>query len=273
MEIRRRKLVCDSQKVTNRDKVGRCFLGIKGIVAFKVSIDPRQLAVLLCVTLLMPASYTGMQRLAFSSTLGLPQAQTLSHCRTAQRGQRHLRLVCPAGSAVADAPPKRKPGRPKKKVTEEPSPATELSPSTEPSPATEAAAAKPKKTKKSKKTAKPDSDKEEVPVVTAIKAPWDNLSAEEIARQQAELEPLQRAREAAKQEPAGKQKWRARESQYNKFVYRDPAWLEMESKLLTETKFGYVLPLRTGHASLSAAAVSVHHMQERAGLYRPQSHC
>ena len=171
-----------------------------------------------------------MQRLAFSSKLCLPQRQPLLHCRLAQRRQRGLRLVCPKGSAVADAPPKRKPGRPKKQQTEAPSPATE------------AAATEPKKTTKTEtKVKETDSDDAEMPVPQTFKAPWEQLSDEQIAQQKAELEALQRAREAAKQDQADNNKWRARESQYNEFIYRDPEWLEMESKLLIETKTGYAV--------------------------------
>lgn len=171
-----------------------------------------------------------MQRLGFSSNLCFAQRQPLLHCRTALCRQRGVRLVCPAGSAVADAPPKRKPGRPKKTQTEEPSAATE------------AAAAEPTKTKKTKKKVKePDSDDEEIPAPRAFKAPWEQLSEEQIAQQNAELEVLQRVREAAKEDQADNNKWRARESQRNKFIYREPAWLEMESKLLIETKSGYAV--------------------------------
>ena len=166
-----------------------------------------------------------MQRLGFSSNLCLLQRRPLLHFR-----QPGLRVLCPANSAVADAPPKRKPGRPKKQQTEEPSPAVE------------AAAAEPKKTKKpKKKVEEPDSDDEEVPIPKAFKAPWDQLSDQQIAQQNAELEALQSAREAAKKDQADNNKWRARESEYNKFIYRDPEWLAMESKLLVETNRGYAV--------------------------------
>ena len=175
-------------------------------------------------------AYTGMQRLGFSSRLCFAQRQPLLHCRTALCRQRGVRPVCPARAALADAPPKRKPGRPKKQQTEDPSAATE------------AAAAEPKKTKITKeKVTEPDSDDEEMPVPRAFKAPWDQLSEEQIAQQNAELEALQRVREASKQDQADNNKWRARDSQSNKFIYRDPEWLEKESKLLIEKNHGYAV--------------------------------
>lgn len=187
-----------------------------------------------------------MQRLGFSSNLCLPQRRPLLHCRTAHCRQRGLRLVCPANSSVADAPPKRKPDRPKKQQTEEPSPATE------------AAAAEPKKTKNTiRKVEEPDSDDEEEPVPKAFKAPWEQLSDQQIAQQNAELQALQSAREAAKKDQADNNKWRARESQYNKFIYRDPEWLEMESKLLVETKSGYAVHQTWLHRDKQCYSVSL----------------
>ena len=168
-----------------------------------------------------------MQRLGFSSYLCLPQRLPLLNCRTAQRRQRGLRLVCPAGPAVADAPPKGKPGRPKKKQTEEASPAKKV------------AATEPKKTEN--KVKKPHSEDEEMPTTKTFTAPWDQLSQQQIAQQNAELEALQKERDSAKKDQADTNKWRARESYYNKFIYRDPEWLEMESKLLIETNSGYAL--------------------------------
>ena len=205
-----------------------------------------------------PVLHIGVQRLRFSGDYCIPERQTLARCRLAQcrrQGQRVLFAV--AESAVADAPPKRKRGRPRKTQTEQPSPspapatetaapaaetaapATETAaPATEAAvPATETASVESKETKShNKKAQETDSDYEPEPVHRLFKAPWEQLSDEEIEQQNAELEAHQNAKEATKEEQADK--WQARESLYNKLIYRDPAWLELESKLLIETKSG-----------------------------------
>lgn len=171
-----------------------------------------------------------MQGLVIRSCLCLPARQTLAHCHVIPCRRRGLRAVCSAESAVTDTPPKRKPGRPKKTQTQQPDPA----------PATEAVAAQPKETKSRKKKVKePDSDEDEEPYFQpAFKAPWEYLSEEQIEQQNREVEARLAVRAAAIQEQAHREKWLARESNYNEYVYRDPEYLQVESKLLEDTDFG-----------------------------------
>lgn len=148
--------------------------------------------------------------------------------------RRKLLLPCATGPQVADAPPKRKPGRPKKSKSE---------PSAQPQLAVAAAETteSPPKEKQSrkKKSEESDSDEDEE-ILPTFPAPWEQLSPQQVEKQNHEyaIFKKQKAIEAESQSQEVEVKWRARDSRSNAFIHRDPAWLELESKLLVETETG-----------------------------------
>ena len=149
--------------------------------------------------------------------------------------RRELLLSCAAGPQVTDAPPKRKSGRPKKSKKSEPPAQSETTII-----AAETAESSAKETKSRKnKGEEPDSDEDEA-ILPTFPAPWEQLSPQQVERQKNELAAFEdhKAKEAESQNHANEVKWRARDSRSNAFIHRDPAWLELESKLLIETETG-----------------------------------
>ncbi|KAA6421770.1 MAG: hypothetical protein FRX49_08381 [Trebouxia sp. A1-2] len=137
-------------------------------------------------------------------------------------------------AAFADAPVKRKPGRPKKSAAGTSETAT---------PGAEASDPSPEQTKKRKKKAKepvvvpsePDAVTEE-PEAPVLPPPWAQLTPAQVAQQNAEIATLNLQREQADEEKRMLDpKWHARESEGNALIHRDPEWLELEKKVFTQT--------------------------------------
>ena len=148
-----------------------------------------------------------------------------------------LRLACQATSAVADAPAKRKPGRPKKSASGTAETATLVAEASDPAE---------EKTKKRVKKAKepavvpadPDPVTEE-PEAPVLPPPWAQLTPAQVAQQNAEIAALNWQREqGSEEEKALDPKWHARQSENNALMHRDPEWLEIEKKVFTQTEDG-----------------------------------
>ena len=144
-----------------------------------------------------------------------------------------LRLVCQVTSAVADAPAKRKPGRPKKSTAGTSETATPVAEASDPS------KEKPeKRKKKAKEPAIVPNESESVteePAAPVLPPPWAHLTPAQVEQQNAEVATLNWRREQAPEKrKILDPKWHARESVNNALVHRDPEWLAVEKKVFTQ---------------------------------------
>ena len=142
-----------------------------------------------------------------------------------------LRLVCQATSAVADAPAKRTPGRPKKSAAGTSETAT---------PAAEASDPSKKRKNKAKEPAIVPNESESVteePAAPVLPPPWAHLTPAQVEQQNAEIATLNWQREQAPEERKMLDpKWHARESVSNALMHRDPEWLATEKKVFTQIR-------------------------------------
>ncbi len=176
-----------------------------------------------------------MQWVSSFKSLQLRDTAVCVHSHRPPAVRQTLRLACQAASAVADAPAKRNPGRPKKSAAGTSETATPVAEASDPAPE------KPKKREKKAKEpavvpAESDSVTEE-PEAPKLPPPWAQLTPAQVAQQNAEIATLnwQREQESEKKKMLDP-KWHARESESNALMHRDPEWLEIEKEVFTQTE-------------------------------------
>ena len=199
-----------------------------------------------------------MQWVGFSRSLCTPLPGNCVHQQRAHCRRHRVRLRSSLGPAATDAPPKRNPGTPEMKIAEPAQPAAQA---TEPEPQ--------KKQSSKKDTSEPliveESDDEDRPR-PFFPAPWEQLTCQEILRQNIELKKYQQQQDQATGpgSEAAHIKMQARDSQTNAYAHRDPVWLELENKIFTKTLEGW------GLACCSQPFVCLPHVQDV--LYALQYH-
>jgi len=175
-----------------------------------------------------------MQWVSSFKSLQLRDTAVCVHSYRPPAVRQTLRLVCQATSAVADAPAKRKPGRPKKSAAGTSETATPVAEASDPS------KEKPKKRKeKAKEPAVVPDESESVTEEAAapvLPPPWAHLTPAQVEQQNAEIATLNWQREQESEErKVLDPKWHARESVSNALMHRDPEWLATEKKVFTQT--------------------------------------
>ena len=178
-----------------------------------------------------------MQWASTFKSLQLRDTAVCVHSHRPPAVRQTFRHVCQATPAVADAPTKRKPERPKKSAAGTSESATPVAETSDPAP---------EKTKKRKKKvmepavvpADPDPVTEE-PEAPVMPPPWAQLTPAQVAQQNAEIATLNWQREQEYEEKKVLDpKWHARDSESNALMHREPEWLELEKKVFTQTEDG-----------------------------------
>lgn len=180
-----------------------------------------------------------MQWASSFRSLQLRETAVCVHSHRSPAVRQTLRLACQAISAVADAPAKRKPGRPSKSAAGTSETATPVAVASDP--ATEKTKKRNKKVKEPAVVpAETDSVTEE-PEAPVLPSPWAQLTPAQVAQQNAEIATLNWQREQGSEErKMHDPKWHARESESNALMHRDPEWLEIEKKVFTQMEDRWV---------------------------------